>query len=192
MSSSEHAFAIVESVESDGLRLKFDGEDAAGEKKYKCNTFFKFFAGDRVYCVKDSGTYVAICKIGEPTTEIRADTAGEADKAKTADKAAEADSVETAKTATIAGSVRRDGSGEYYVIFREGTDYNGKALEYCVTNDTQYSWDKKWYPIGSPCDEGATYTTENGIVRFRSTGDGKLQFLLPYRNSYTWYTIATV
>ncbi len=68
---SEHAFAVVESVEKDGLRLKFDGEESAGEKHYKCNTFFIFRPGDRVYCAKDSGSYVAICKIGAPATEIK-------------------------------------------------------------------------------------------------------------------------
>ena len=63
---SEHAFAVVESVETDGLRLKFDGEETAGEKHYKCNTSYVFHAGDRVYCAKVSGSYVAICKIGAP------------------------------------------------------------------------------------------------------------------------------
>lgn len=66
--NAEHAFAVVQSVEADGLRLKFEGESEAGEKRYKCNTSEAFTAGDRVYCVKDSGTYVALCKIGNPGT----------------------------------------------------------------------------------------------------------------------------
>ena len=70
IASNEHAFAVVESVEADGLRLKFDGEETAGEKRYKCNTFCVFKPGDRVYCVKNSGSYVAICGIGAPATEL--------------------------------------------------------------------------------------------------------------------------
>lgn len=182
MSSSEHAFAIVESVESDGLRLKFDGEDAAGEKKYKCNTFFKFSAGDRVYCVKDSGTYVAICKIGEPAKEIRADTAESAEEAETAKSA------EIVEKAENAEGILFQGNSIYKLKLREGTA--GNKAEYSITYDGQSL--PTWYLLGAPYDEAATYQTGTAVVRFRSTGDGKLQFLLPYRNSYTWYTIATV
>lgn len=186
--SMEHAFAVVESVETDGLRLKFDGEDAAGEKLYKCNTFFKFAAGDRVYCVKDSGTFVAICKIGAPAAEIVADKATEAETAKTAESAGTAESVETAESADTAKMLLDYADDFYRVAFREATSYG--ILEYAHPYNGQ-TGSYTWFPLGSPIDESVTYPGSTAIVRFRSTSAGKLQFMIPYRNSYTWYTVAT-
>ncbi len=182
--SMEHAFAVVESVETDGLRLKFDGEDTAGEKTYKCNTFFKFSAGDRVYCVKDSGTFVAICKIGAPAEEIVAD------KATTAGSLAgggESGEVEIAKTAR---QLADNTDANYFILMRKSASTG--ILEYARTYEGQSTLYMSWFPLGCPIDESVTYPGSTSIVRFRSTSDGKLQFLLPYRNSYTWYTVATV
>lgn len=66
MINAENVLAVVDSVGTAGLRLRLEGEETAGEKQYKCNTSVKFAAGDRVYCVRVSGTYVVICKIGSP------------------------------------------------------------------------------------------------------------------------------
>lgn len=172
----EHAFAVVESVEADGLRLKFDGEEQAGEKHYKCNTFFVFQPGDRVYCAKDSGSYVAICKIGEPTTEIKFD----AEYAENAGNAGSADQAEAVKNAGLSGRrflVRKlSGSG----VFQIRETYNG---------DTQLN--PTWYPLNYPLDEGTTTVSDTAIIKFRSTYDGTLEYCVPYRNAYTWYKLAT-
>lgn len=71
----DQTFATIGGVYNDGVSLIFDGESSATTKHYKCNTFFKYSAGDRVYILKDSGTYVVICVIGSPASRISADTA---------------------------------------------------------------------------------------------------------------------
>ena len=72
---ADQHFATVAGVYSDGLTLTFDGASGPSSKRYKCNTFVKFAAGDRVFLMKDSGTYVVICKIGNPASSIVADAA---------------------------------------------------------------------------------------------------------------------
>lgn len=60
------SFATVATVESDGLTLKLDGEETASTKKYLCDPLYSFVTGDRVLALKQSGTYVVICKVGAP------------------------------------------------------------------------------------------------------------------------------
>lgn len=60
--------ATVGAVYSDGLSLIFDGSTVVSTKHYKCNVDANFSAGDRVFIVRDSGTYIVICTIGNPTT----------------------------------------------------------------------------------------------------------------------------
>lgn len=174
--SAEHAFAVVDAVEAEGLRLKFEGEDAAGEKLYKCNTFFKFSIGDRVYCVKDSGTFVAICKIGAPAQEI------------VADKAETAETAESVGEAKIAAALQDEYSSEQVIKFKS------RALDYQLmyANPRKTSpYNEVWYPLGAPRDEAVTYNNEDGIIRFRSTYDGGLEFCVPYRDKYTWKKVTT-
>lgn len=58
--------ATVSEIGTEGIRVQFDGEEAAGEKYYTCNTSIRFAAGDRVLLLAISGTYVVFCKIGAP------------------------------------------------------------------------------------------------------------------------------
>lgn len=51
-------FATVAEVTADGITLLFDGTDAATTKKYKFNKSATFAAGDRVKCLRISGTVV--------------------------------------------------------------------------------------------------------------------------------------
>ncbi len=95
-------FATIGGVFEDGVSLIFDGEETATEKHYKCNTFFKYQPGDRVYILKDSGTYVVICVIGAPAQSIAADTAGTATTAETAGTAENATNATNAANATNA------------------------------------------------------------------------------------------
>lgn len=62
----EQTFATIGGVYSDGVSLLFDGADGPSAKHYKVNQIVKFQAGNRVYIVKDSGTYVVICPVGRP------------------------------------------------------------------------------------------------------------------------------
>ena len=62
----EVRLATVAEVTNDGLRLQFDGSDAATEKVYKCNASGIFAQGDRVKVTKHSGTYLVDYVIGAP------------------------------------------------------------------------------------------------------------------------------
>ena len=62
----EVRLATVAEVLNDGLRLKFDGSDAATTKIYKCNASCMFTVGDRVKVTKHSGTYLVDYVIGAP------------------------------------------------------------------------------------------------------------------------------
>lgn len=53
---------IVGAVYSDGLTIRFPGEDTAGTKRYRYNLDGTFSAGDRVLLGRVSGSYVAICR----------------------------------------------------------------------------------------------------------------------------------
>lgn len=55
--------ATVSAIGTNGLKLKIDGNDEAGDKEYKKNKSATFQVGDRVLALKISGTYVAICAI---------------------------------------------------------------------------------------------------------------------------------
>ena len=65
----EVRLATVAEVTNDGLRLQFDGSDAATEKVYKCNASCIFLVGDRVKVTKHSGTYLVDYVIGAPGEE---------------------------------------------------------------------------------------------------------------------------
>lgn len=62
----EVRLATVAEVLNDGLRLQFDGSDAATTKIYKCNASCMFTVGDRVKVTKHSGTYLVDYVIGAP------------------------------------------------------------------------------------------------------------------------------
>ena len=69
MTEPEVRFATVGAVYSDGVTLIFDGQEAATEKHYKCNTAILFHAGDRVKIASDSGTYVVEYIVGSPEAD---------------------------------------------------------------------------------------------------------------------------
>ena len=155
-----HAFAIVHSVEADGLRLKFDGEDTAGEKTYKCNTSAEFAAGDRVYCVKDCGTYVAVCKIGAPGT-------GSGSGSGTS-------GVVKAQVLTDSGGTDK----ELRVTFAGSQPY---VIEPYTGNDP--------VPLFSVFDNNAmNQYSSNRYIQFRSTEDGGLEYQAPMRGT-SWIKI---
>lgn len=60
-SSAELLLATVYAVDSVGIRLIFDGQTAASQKKYRVlQTGAVIYAGDRVVVMKQSGTYVVL------------------------------------------------------------------------------------------------------------------------------------
>lgn len=64
--AKRYVFATVSSVSSSGVSIRIDGETSGSAKNYTCNTDVKFSVGDRVMALKESGTYVIVCKIGKP------------------------------------------------------------------------------------------------------------------------------
>ena len=64
---SQYTLARVGDVYKDGLSLIFPGSTSPSQKHYKCNADINFSVGDTVYVIKDSGTYIVICKIGVPS-----------------------------------------------------------------------------------------------------------------------------
>ena len=72
--AQEMAIGTVSSVTSSGIVLSLDG-DTAGTKKYTCNRTERFSAGDRVLCARKSGTWVVICRIGNPGGPVAKTTA---------------------------------------------------------------------------------------------------------------------
>lgn len=75
------ALATVAGVHTDGLSLRFAGEDAPTQKHYLCAGGCVFKAGQRVLVAKVSGEYVVLCTVGVPVAEIVVDRAKTADVA---------------------------------------------------------------------------------------------------------------
>lgn len=60
------ATAEIAAVTPTGFRLKFPGEAAASEKVYKGNAGVRFYPGQRVRVLEDSGTYIVEYPIAGP------------------------------------------------------------------------------------------------------------------------------
>lgn len=75
--SSSYSFATIGSVYEDGISLIFPGSTSPSEKHYKANTSCIFESGQRVYLAKDSGTYIVLFPVGNPTTSGGGDEGGE-------------------------------------------------------------------------------------------------------------------
>lgn len=69
--------ATVAAVEAEGLKLRLDGEEEAGEKLYKCATNVLFKVGDRVKITEDSGTYIVDFILGKPMERFPLPPGGE-------------------------------------------------------------------------------------------------------------------
>lgn len=66
--SENYSFATIESIHEDGISLIFPGTTSPSQKHYKANTSCNFKPGQRVYLSKDSGTYIVLFPIGNPTS----------------------------------------------------------------------------------------------------------------------------
>lgn len=143
-------FATVGEVFEDGLSLIFPGSETPSKKRYKCCTIVKFEPGQRVHVMKDSGTYVVMYPIGEPSTgsaasassassadsAARADRATLADRATQADRATSATSANTATTASTATGIKNTGTSYSDIQLRAA---NSNKLEYRVGSGTWYA-----------------------------------------------------
>lgn len=113
------AFATIGEIYDDGVTLIFDGQEAATEKHYKCNSFAVFQSGDRVRIIKDSGTYVVEYPVGAPKRTFHADTATTAASATKADSATKANTADNASNAKEADSAACliDGASDSKLVY---------------------------------------------------------------------------
>lgn len=114
----EFNFATVAEVHNDGISLLIGGETEPTKKHYKCNTFCKFEAGQKVYIQKAGEEYVVLFPVGNPSTELWVDAARHADLATTAETADLANTAETVKNSE--------------------TTYNGILLRAMYSNQLAY------------------------------------------------------
>jgi hypothetical protein len=105
--TQDASFATIDAVFDDGLTLKFDGQEEASPKHYKCNAFCVFHPGDRVRVIKDAKTYVVEYPVGVPRKTFEADSAAQAEKATHAESAAYAERASDADHAANADSAAR-------------------------------------------------------------------------------------
>ena len=129
----EFNFATVAEVHNDGISLLIGGETEPTKKHYKCNTFCKFEAGQKVYIQKAGEEYIVLFPVGNPSTELRVDAARHADLATTAETANLATTAETAKTADLANTAQTVKNSE--------TTYNGILLKAMYSNQLAYKID---------------------------------------------------
>jgi len=116
--------ATVEVVWSDGLQLKFDGEEQSDGKSYLCNNGIKYQSGDRVLVQKVGGSYIVVCRVGRPNN-----TDEMVDKAK------------------MAYYVWNNASGKAYLEFY--TDTNGILwVRNCMNASNK--WTKLTGEVGTP------------------------------------------
>lgn len=110
--NSELSFATIGSIYPEGITLIFPGENAPSQKKYKCNAWCRFSAGDRVAIKKDNGTYVVMFPIGNPAepSVILASTANAVTNQSNSSSAIQVRSPSTGKFQL------RVGSGSWYDI----------------------------------------------------------------------------
>ena len=60
------SLATIGAKYTDGISLIFPGQTEATAKHYRCNPDVTFAAGNRVLIARVSGSYVVLCKVGEP------------------------------------------------------------------------------------------------------------------------------
>ncbi|MDD3193905.1 MAG: hypothetical protein PHE47_08725 [Oscillospiraceae bacterium] len=167
----EACFATIAQVYEDGVTLLFADQNTPSQKKYCCNSFAVFHAGDRVFLAKDSGTYVVLFPIGQPKAGFHADTATKATTATNAANAAnashadQAERLATARAIGLTGDVTASGS------------FNGAA------NLTMAATGVK---AGAVKDQASP---SSRTIQFRVASTGKLQFKSSYYNSGNWYNM---
>lgn len=131
----EQTIATIASIGTSGIVLDF------GEKEYSCNQGIKFSVGQRVLVEKRSGTYVVVCPIGAPITELVADKATYADSAGTAETATTATNATNATNAINATNAETAETAETASALLDGNikikfSYTGGKLYFIYGNSS--------------------------------------------------------
>lgn len=123
MTEPEVRFATVGAVYSDGVTLIFDGQEAATEKHYKCNTTILFHAGDRVKIASDSGTYVVEYIVGLPGADAPVPKGGSSGQVLAKKSSTDGDVEWKNITQSNTGKLPTGGTAGQYLKKSSATDY---------------------------------------------------------------------
>ena len=179
-------FATIDQVYEDGVTLLFYGQSSPSQKRYQCNRFAVFHAGDRVFLAKDSGTYIVLFPIGAPKSSYHADTAGSADAADTAvtaEKAAQADRAEYAQQAGTASQAEK---ADRLTTSRTISLTGDVTASGSFSGASNLSMAATGVKAGMVKDQ---YSPSNRTIQFRVASSGKLQFKSSYYDSGSWYNM---
>lgn len=126
MTEPEVHFATVGAVHSDGVTLIFDGQEAATEKHYKCNTAILFHAGDRVKIASDSGTYVVEYIVGSPGADAPIPKGGSSGQVLAKKSSTDGDVAWKNITQSTTGKLPAGGTTGQYLKKSSATDYEAE------------------------------------------------------------------
>lgn len=163
MTEPEVHFATVGAVYSDGVTLIFDGQEAATEKHYKCNTAILFHAGDRVKIASDSGTYVVEYIVGSPGADAPIPKGGSYGQVLTKKSSTDGDVVWKNITQSTTGKLPAGGTTGQYLKKSSATDYEAEWATLggtLPTGGTAGQYLKK----NSATDYSAEWVTLSGLL----------------------------
>lgn len=126
MTEPEVRFATVGAVYSDGVTLIFDGQEAATEKHYKCNTTILFNAGDRVKIASDSGTYVVEYIVGLPGADAPVPKGGSSGQVLAKKSSTDGDVEWKNITQSNTGKLPTGGTTGQYLKKKSNSDYDAE------------------------------------------------------------------
>ena len=127
MTEPEVHFATVGAVYSDGVTLIFDGQEAATEKHYKCNTAILFHAGDRVKIASDSGTYVVEYIVGNPGANAPIPKGGTSGQVLSKKSNSDGDVVwKNISSGSTTGKLPSGGTTGHYLKKKSNSDYDAE------------------------------------------------------------------
>lgn len=125
MTEPEVSFATVGAVFGDGVTLIFDGQTAATEKHYKCNTSVLFHPGDRVKIASDSGTYVVEYIVGSPGADAPIPKGGSSGQVLSKKSDSDGDVVwKNISSGSTTGKLPSGGTTGQYLKKKSNSDYD--------------------------------------------------------------------
>lgn len=159
MTEPEVRFATVGAVHDDGVTLIFDGQTAATEKHYKCNTSVLFHAGDRVKIASDSGTYVVEYIVGNPGANAPIPKGGTSGQVLSKKSNSDGDVVwKNISSGSTTGKLPSGGTAGQYLKKKSNSDYDA---EWSTPPSSGGSSDRL---VGSGSSNSATLNSSRQLV----------------------------
>lgn len=163
MAEPEMRFATVGAVFGDGVTLIFDGQTAATEKHYKCNTSVLFHAGDRVKIASDSGTYVVEYIVGSPGADAPIPKGGSSGQVLSKKSDSDGDVVwKNISSGSTTGKLPSGGTTGQYLKKKSNSDYDTEwSTPPSSGGSSSGSTDKL---VGSGSNNSATLNSSRQLV----------------------------